>query len=436
MQYEGLRVTVMGLGHFGGGSAAARWLARAGARVTVTDTAPAEQLADSLQALQSAPIRRYQLGGHREADFRDADLIVVNPAIRPDNPWLEIAAGRGTRLTSEIELFLESCPARMVGVTGSNGKSTTAAMIASILEADGRRVYLGGNIGGSLLDDVGKMRRGDWVVLELSSFQLHRLNHEVRTPEVAVITNFTANHLNWHPDLSDYARSKQRLLVQQPSGGVAVFDRSAPGLGRWKDHVRGVHLEPDSEADLPRLLVCGRHNRTNGALAAAAARAAGCREDSVGIGLGTFRGLPDRLEPIGTVHGRRIINDSASTTPESTMAALEALDGPVWLLAGGADKGVDFDELARRIAMCAEGAVFYGQVGGLLAEKVAAQGAAVYCRAVETLEEALDAAIRQSPERATIVLSPGCSSHDQFANYRARGAAFTRMAMARRPEAA
>ena len=172
MQYRGQRATVMGLGHFGGGAAAARWLAGQGAIVTVTDLADEKTLAAGAGKSRRVPIAAFHLGGHREEDFRQADLVVVNPAVRPGNPWLAIARENGVRLTTEIDLFLEACPAASIGVTGSNGKSTTAAMIAAILQAGGRRTWLGGNIGGSLLDHLDEIGPDDGVVLELSSFQL------------------------------------------------------------------------------------------------------------------------------------------------------------------------------------------------------------------------------------------------------------------------
>ncbi len=314
-----------------------------------------------------------------------------------------------------------------MGVTGSNGKSTTAAMTAAILRADGRRVHLGGNIGKSLLDDVEAMDGHDWVVLELSSFQLHRLGPTAPVPQTAVITNFTPNHLNWHPDLEHYAASKQRLLVLQPADGRAVFDRAAPGLEGWERFVRGSLCQPADLSDLPPLAVCGGHNRENAALAAAAARQAGCAESAIEAGLAGYRGLADRLEAVRTIGGRRIINDSSSTTPESTIAALDALEPPIWLLAGGADKGMDYSRLAERIAERADGAVLFGQVAEQLAEKVTGRRARLFCHAVKTLDEAFALAVRQAPAGATIVLSPGCSSHDQFVNYRQRGERFTEL---------
>ncbi|MCP3993033.1 MAG: UDP-N-acetylmuramoyl-L-alanine--D-glutamate ligase, partial [Actinomycetia bacterium] len=167
MDFLGRRVTIMGLGHFGGGVGAARWLAQEGARVTVTDLADDRALACSLDALADAFIAGFHLGGHREEDFRNTDLLVVNPAVRPDNPFLRIARESGVKVTSEIGLFMERCPAPIVGVTGSNGKSTTAAMTSQILQRAGFRTWLGGNIGESLLGRLGEIAPDDRVVLEL-----------------------------------------------------------------------------------------------------------------------------------------------------------------------------------------------------------------------------------------------------------------------------
>ena len=414
----------MGLGHFGGGSEAASWLAREGALVTVTDSASEDRLTNSLESLSSVPIHRYRLGEHRKQDFVEADLLVVNPAVRPGNPWLELAEKAGVYLTSETDLFLENCPARVVAVTGSNGKSSTAAMIASILAASGRKTFLGGNIGKSLLGEVASMKGSDFVVLELSSFQLHRLSPGATMPETAVITNFTANHLDWHPDLHHYRAAKQRLLAEQPSCGTALFDPSAPGLAGWQELVQGQFIGPQSPSNLPSMRVCGHHNQSNAALAAATASCLGCTNNVIQAGLQRFRGLPDRLEPLETIRGRRFFNDSSSTTPESTMAALRTLEQPIWLVAGGADKGAAHDELVDCIARKAEGVVFFGQVADTLAHAVVARRVDFECYVVQTLKEAFTLGLERSSEDAAILLSPGFSSHDQFTNYRERGAMF------------
>jgi UDP-N-acetylmuramoylalanine--D-glutamate ligase len=283
-------------------------------------------------------------------------------------------------VTSEIELFMGVGPGRIVGVTGSNGKSTTAAMTAALLEAGtgtervlaGDRaeqpppfrgnaprprssVWLGGNIGGSLLDRLDEIVADDWVVLELSSFQLYHLSADARMPHVAIVTGCTPNHLDWHGSFAHYAAAKQRILAGQSPGDIAVLNTHDAEVASWQPLVRGRCVPPVPLADIPPLSVPGEHNRINAACAAAAALEVGCDAEAVGRGLRAFRGLPQRLELFATVDGRRFYNDSTATTPESTISALRCLEEPVWLLAGGRSKGFDFGPLAAAIAARAKG---------------------------------------------------------------------------------
>jgi UDP-N-acetylmuramoylalanine--D-glutamate ligase len=456
MNHRNQRVTIMGLGHFGGGVAAARWLAGQGALVTVTDLANEHALTDALPLLADVPIAALHLGGHREEDFQHTDLVVVNPAVRPDSPWLQAARQSGARLCTELELFLENCPARIVGVTGSNGKSTTAAMIASILKAAGRPTFLGGNIGGSLLEQLpqvtekgtgsfcakhslglsGKMCLSpfpsqigpeDWVVLEISSFQLWHFTPAARMPHVAVVTGCSPNHLDWHRSYADYVAAKQRLLTGQTPADFTVLNTFDPEVDSWSRWVRGRQIPLPELVELPPLQVPGEHNRINAACAAAAAIGAGCNREDIRHGLERFRALPQRLEWFAVVEGRRFYNDSTATTPESTIAALRSLDVPVWLLAGGKSKGGDFGPLAAEIVGRARGAAFFGSVRNDLLALTTAAAADFPCTAVETLEEALDWCWRQSRPGEAVVLSPACASTDQFVNFRQRGQRFVKL---------
>ncbi len=414
----------MGLGHFGGGAAAARWLAAQGTIVTVTDLADEKDLAAALKSLADAKIAAFHLGGHREEDFRQADLVVVNPAVRPNNPWLAIARENGARLTTEIDLFLQACPAAAIGVTGSNGKSTTSAMIAALLRAGGRKTWLGGNIGGSLLDHLDEIGPDDGVVLELSSFQLSYLRPETRIPHISVITSFSPNHLDWHANMDEYAAAKQILLQRQRPDDLAVINTHDPRLASWERMVRGRLLPLLADEALPRLQVPGWHNRMNAACAATAALAAGCSRNAIDRGLQSFRGLPQRMELIAQIEGRTFYNDSTSTTPESTIAALESIGQPAFLLAGGRDKGFDFTAMIEAIGRMAVGAAFFGQVGAKLHDRLVASHVDCLSIAVPTLDEAFEWCWHNSQPGDAIILSPGCSSHDQFRNFLERGERF------------
>jgi UDP-N-acetylmuramoylalanine--D-glutamate ligase len=401
MQFYGQRATVMGLGRHGGGAAATRYLAEGGSIVTVTDLADSEALLESVASLADVPIARLTLGEHREEDFTQADLVVVSPAVRPDNPYVQLATRSGARITSEIELFLDACPATVIGITGTVGKSTTAAMAAAAIESSGRRAWLGGNIGHSLLGDLPRIRSHDSIVLELSSFQLHWLNDAARWPRLAALTNFAANHLDWHPSVEHYRQSKQRLL------GRAVRV-----------------IEPWRQNDFPPLHVPGRHNRANAALAAACAEATGADRNSIARAITEFSGLPHRLALVAEIDSRQFYNDSKATTPEAAIAALEAMDRPTWILLGGLDKGVDLAPLARTVGQQANGAAVFGTVAPQLDELLTAIAPQLRHHPCETLDDAFAWCFHQSCPGDAILLSPACASLDQFRDYAERGERF------------
>jgi len=427
MNLHGRRVTIMGLGHFGGGVAAARWLARHGAQLTVTDLDDEHTLAASLALLADVPIAEYRLGGHCRDDFRRAELIVVNPAVPPESPMLQVAKQNGVPLSSEIELFIGACPAQIIAVTGSNGKSTTAAMVAAVLKAEGRNTYLGGNIGGSLLEHLDDIRPDDTVVLEISSFQLHHLSEEAPGPQIAVVTGCSPNHLDWHGCYEDYVAAKQRILGGQSAGDVAVLNVYDPEVARWGHLAAGRCAPLIAPGRIPPLGVPGKHNRINAVCAATAALAAGCGWQAIGRGLETFEGLPQRLQPVGVVGGRRFYNDSAATTPESTAAALKSISEPVWLLAGGSDKGCDFEHLATAIAENAKGVALFGPIRRVLQDLIRVRTAGVDCATLETMAEALHWCWEHSRPGEPILLSPACPSGGQFRNFRQRGEEFVEL---------
>jgi len=453
---QGLPVTVMGLGTFGGAAGAVEFLCRHQARVTVTDLKDADELADQVAELDrlTAGAICWRLGEHRASDFGGAGLVVANPAVPLASEWLELAEASGARVTTEMGLFWELCPARTIAVTGSNGKSTTSAMIHSILEASGQKAWLGGNIGGSLLGQLETIGPDDWVVLELSSFQLEHLNRQHAAPDIAVVTNFTPNHLDRHGTLDAYRHAKQAILRWQSPDAVCVLSELDPDVSSWTVAANrlgfgidrgvgaGVFLRDedletavvrigDSEVEIPLghwVEGPGVHNRLNAAAATAAAIVAGVEIADVRSGLQRFHGLPHRLQLVARRDGRSFYNDSLATTPESVEVALASFDSPVVLLAGGYDKRVPLQGLAGTIARGTRAVALMGQTAEEVDRLLDEMGFAGLRRVCGSLDEAFDWAVEQSETGDNVVLSPGCASYDWFTSFRERGDEFTRLA--------
>jgi UDP-N-acetylmuramoylalanine--D-glutamate ligase len=437
---------VMGLGGFGGGVGVTRWLAAAGARVVVTDKSPAEKLRASLDQIADLDVTLH-LGRHDERDFRAADVVVVNPAVPETSEFLQIARDAGVPVTTEINLFVERCPARCVGVTGSVGKSTVTAMIGHVLEeatkrrSDGAtkgRVWVGGNIGKSLLEGLGRISADDTVVLELSSFQLQRTPAVRWSPHIAVLTNITPNHLDWHGSFEAYQAAKLSLLRFQDRGRDVVVIQDTPELRKAVGDVSGVWrygLDGDVPVadgnrrlrwDALRLAVPGRHNRENAAAALTVAHALGVPDEVSLAALATFEALPHRLQKVGERNAVTYYNDSKSTTPEAAITALRAIDAPLLVILGGYDKGSDLTPVAEEAARRARFAACIGKTGPGLAAAVQAAGgeAQVY----PDLRAAVTACRERARAGDAVLLSPACASWDQFVDYRARGDQFARLA--------
>jgi UDP-N-acetylmuramoylalanine--D-glutamate ligase len=420
---KGKRVLVMGLGKHGGGVGVARWLARRGCRVTITDLATKDDLAESLAALADVRIEKFLLGGHDSADFRRAEWIVVNPAVTLGHHLLAAARAQRKKITSEIELFLEHCPATVIGVTGTTGKSTTCAMLAEIFRHAGRCTWLGGNIGHSLLDELRFMHASDIVIAELSSFQLAHLSRKANMPRVAVVTNCTPNHLDWHGGWDWYVAAKQRIVTRKPEQ-IVVLNQRDRFVRQWCK-VAGVESVPLVDAShLPELWVPGEHNRQNAVLAATVATMMGVDGGTLYDALGNFRGLPHRLALVQEVAGRRFYNDSKATSPAATEAALASVKGPTWLLAGGSETHQDWHRLARQVTSTARGAIFFGASRKALHEAVKKARQPYRVASVETLADAVALAFERSQPGDCILLSPACPSFDQFADFAERGRLF------------
>jgi UDP-N-acetylmuramoylalanine--D-glutamate ligase len=447
----------MGLGSFGGGVGLARYLAMHGATVTVTDLQHAEALQTSLDALQPFPIR-FVLGEHCERDFVDTDVVFVNPAVPLTSRYLQLARAHQVPLDSEINLFVRQCRGRIIGITGSVGKSTTTSLLGSILHLHDPRTLVGGNLGGSLLSRLPEITPDTPVVLELSSFQLEHLDWQHYSPPLAIVVNLAPNHLDRHGTMQAYQRAKEVILAHQTPADTAILNWDDPivramaarGHGRRLFYSMQEPLETGvcrqgetivkvsagqrtvlfHTSDVP---LRGVHNIGNAAAAAAAATLLGVPSETIAQGLRHFQGLPHRLERVATKNGVQYYNDSKATTPLSTVRALQAFEEPVVLLAGGYDKGTPFDELAQVIQQRAKAAVVYGATAPKLAlalaqaARTASEKAALQVVQLANLEAAVAHAAALTTPGDVVLLSPACASYDQYPHYEARGEHFRRL---------
>lgn len=462
--FTGKRVVVMGLGRFGGGIGVARWLCGQGAHVLVTDLSPKEDLAQSVASLADLDLE-YRLGGHDPADLDGCALLVVSPAVdKRKSAFFQTAVDKGIAWTSEMTLFLERCPARIVGITGTAGKSTTTAMVAAILEAARQasgwrhgRVWLGGNIGRSLLADLDAMTPDDVVVLELSSFQLEDTARLGKSPDLALVTNIRENHLDRHGSIQSYAAAKGNIYRFQPRHGWLALPL-ADGVdllpGGWEDKPRLYRFGVDRETGRARiacrnnnrsetelieipLKVPGLHNVQNAAGALALVRMLGVADIVALPALAEFGGLPHRLEFVREHQGIRYYNDSKATSPEAAMTSLRAFDGPVVILVGGSDKGGSFDDFGACLVQDAKAVVCMGQTGPAIeaalhqaeAQQASPSPRSAVCHRAEDFADAVESARGLAEPGDVVLLSPACASFDWFANYEARGEQFKHIVM-------
>ena len=430
--FRGKQVVVMGLGKFGGGLDCAIFASDAGANVLVTDLAEKSKLADAIDKLSGYENIEYRLGEHVESDFANADIVIVNPAVPPENKFIKIAADAGALITSQIEIFFQLCPIRIVGITGANGKSTTAALTHHLLNAGPNNVWLGGNIGNRpLLSILNQIGDGDIVVLEISSFQTEQLERIGKAPYVSVITNLTPNHLDRHGTFEAYCDAKEVLFARQEKPCVSIFNGEDKITAGWfdkycKEYSRQCfkYAADDVSGDLKKQFkLAGKMNLSNLAAALCVARQFDIKDDAMAEALESFKPLPDRLEFVAEINGVKWYNDSISTTPVSTIAALEAFEEPKIIIAGGYDKGLPFDELGRFIAANAKAAVLIGAVAEKIAECIETAGGCKIVKAV-SMEDAVKACSEIATKGDVVLMSPACASYDMFDNYKQRGQAF------------
>ncbi len=458
--FRGLRVLIFGLGRFGGGLGSARFFAERGAQVTITDRATAKELSSTLDQLSDLPIHAYQLGRHHESDFVEADWIVVNPAVPPKNPYLQTGINGGAQLVTEMDLFLRWCASEHVaGITGTNGKSTTTELTYRMLLASGLTAHIGGNIGRSLLCEIDRIEPAHRVVVELSSFQLDRLQPDTRRPRAVAITHYAPNHLDWHETEDAYLAAKERLLPlcfdAEGVSTMVALPAGQPHFDRWRAVSKPRRVVPfagdlvppggcgfdgpwltrtdstgrvDSFVDFTASPLKGVASRANAACAAALAFELGASVEAVSDAVLRYRALPHRQELVARGDSLQFVNDSKATTADATASGLEAYGPNVVLLAGGSSKGTSFQALAEAIHRHARGVALYGSTADAIRESLERSGYdADRIACYETLPEAFNAAIGLSQPGDTVLLSPACASFDQFTNYEERGELFRRL---------
>ena len=394
------------------GEAAALALARRGIRVVGVDRD------ESLDAgrLRKAGVE-VVLGAVDPALLDDVDLLVKSPGVPSEAPLAAAARSRGLTIWSEVELGSRLLANPVVGVTGTNGKTTTSELLGAVFRAAGRPVSVAGNVGRPLTGLDGAIADDTWIVCELSSFQLEDI--ESFRPEIAVLLNLTPDHLDRHGDLDAYRAAKLRIFENQGADDVAVVPR---GFGELPGVARRVEFATDDRLPAePR--IPGEHNRENAAAATAAARAAGIEDGAIAEALRSFAGVPHRLELIREVDGVRWVNDSKATNPEAAERALGAYPPGLRVILGGSLKGSSFTELAHRAHQSGVArAYLIGEAADEIAEALAAAG--VRFQHSRELENAVADARVEAEPGDVVLLSPACASYDQFRDFEERGERF------------
>jgi UDP-N-acetylmuramoylalanine--D-glutamate ligase len=411
----GERALVVGLGR--SGLALARFLSDHGVRVRACDLRPADRLAAPLRELP--PGTETVLGGYDQRVLDDCAAVYASPGVPWHSELLERARATSRLVSSEIDLFFQLCPAPIVGVTGTNGKTTTTAMAGSVLARGPRPVVVGGNIGETVLDRLDELTPEHWVVLELSSFQLESC-HEPRA-RIAAVLNLTPDHLDRHGTMDAYVAAKARLLEFQTPAGDALLNGRDRRCRELASLARAPVTWFDEHLPAPLVGLPGEHNRMNALAAAAIGRAAGLSDGAIEEGVRRFPGVEHRLELIGEWGGVRWYNDSKATNPDAGLVGLRAFPAtPVVLIAGGYGDGFELAEWLGAVREQTRAVVLLGASADELASRLAGHPV----RRAASLEDAVEQAGGLARPGDTVLLSPAYKSYDMFTSYEERGRRF------------
>lgn len=442
MDLSGKRILVVGLGE--SGRAAARWLVTQGAHVTVSELKESSELDGNVLGDLLGSGVRVECGGHKVGTFLESDLIVVSPGIPLDIDPLAAAREKGLPIVGEIELAGRHLKTPAIGVTGTNGKSTVVKLIGTMLQKAGKGVFVGANFGPPLTEYIAGDQAADFVVLELSSFQLDTI--ETFSPLMALILNVSPDHLDRYRDYESYARSKERIFLNQRPGQILIVNDDDPWLrsvqpkggpqvfrygigeesgrhaflqdGQITTSIRG---QETARFSLERFVLPGDHNRLNLMAAILASQLIKVSPPDIQWAVDQFEGLPHRLELVDEVRGVAFYNDSKATNIDAAIKSITSFSGPVILIAGGRHKGSDYLPLIEAASQNVRGAVFLGEAGGLLAE--ASTGRIPWQMATD-MPNAVALAFAKAQEGDVVLLAPACSSFDMFRNFEHRGLVF------------
>ncbi len=418
----GRRALVVGLGL--SGLAVARFLVDRGVRVRVCDLRPPERLEEFLSRLPEGC--ETVLGGYHLAVLDGCEAVYASPGVPWDAELLTEARGRGLAVSSEMDLFFELCPAPIVGITGTNGKTTTTALVGRVLERGDRPVIVGGNIGDTVLDRLPSLTPEHWVVLELSSFQLESVAEP--RPHIGVVLNVTPDHLDRHHTMEAYAAAKARIVEFQGAVDWAVLNGRDRVCRQLAERTRARVVWFDQHRPVPPMPLPGRHNLENALAAAAVGRLAGLADDAIDDAIRGFPGVEHRLELVGEWDGVRWYNDSKATNPDAGLVALSAFEGQhLVLIAGGHGGGFELAEWVAEVRRRTAAVVLLGESATELAE--ALEGHPL--RRAGSLAEAVATAAELARPGGVVLLSPAYKSFDMFDSYEDRGRQFKELVRGR-----
>jgi UDP-N-acetylmuramoylalanine--D-glutamate ligase len=441
MDLGGKKILMVGLGATG--IATSLFLKERGAQVTVSELRDEAEALPVIESLRSKGIT-VEAGGHRPQTFLTADLIVVSPGVSLDIPPLRAAGEKGVEIISEIELAYSYIQTPLIAVTGTNGKTTTVKLMAEIFRNAGKHIFLGGNVGNPLIEYVLHGHREEYIIAEISSFQLEGI--QTFRPYISVLLNLQQDHLDRYTSYGEYIAAKARIFSNQKEGDYALLNADDADVQKLSSSIKATILSfscthPVSSGiyhrnnylyytvgdhqvsfSVDRLHLRGTHNLHNIMAAVAVSTLCGCHREAIEHTIQDFKGLHHRLEFILERDGIKFYNDSKATNVGSVVSALEALSPPLILIAGGKDKGGEYDPLIPLIREKVKALVLIGEAKEKM-QTVLKASTAIFV--ADTLEEAFDRSVHEASPGDTILLSPACSSFDMFANYEQRGNAFS-----------